>query len=149
MLQQLTAHDFRAVVKDLGYVNALSNLAVVAIVLEDRERARLIYERLSPYPAHNTPSGAVGFYEGAAARFLAALATFLGEEERAVRYFDQALALNTQLGALPLVARSSYEYARFLSQRGNQGAASGLRRQAIGLASQLGMRALLASARAL
>ncbi len=149
MLHQLTAHDFRAVVKDLGYVNALSNLAVVAIVLEDRERARLIYERLAPYPAHNTPSGAVGFYEGAAARFLAALAAYLGEGERAVRHFDQALALNTQLGALPLVARTSYEYARFLAQGGHQGVASWLKRQAISLASQLGMRALLASARSL
>jgi hypothetical protein len=149
MLHQLTEHDFRGVVKDLGYVNALSNLAVVAIVLEDRERARTIYERLAPYPGHNTPSGAVGFYEGAAARFLASLAAFLDEGEQAARHFDQALALNTQLGALPLVARTSYEYARFLSQGGHQGVAGWLKRQAISLASQLGMRALLASARSL
>jgi DNA-binding winged helix-turn-helix (wHTH) protein/tetratricopeptide (TPR) repeat protein len=149
MLHQLTRHDFRRVVKDLGYVNALANLAVVAIALEDREQARAIYERLAPYPGHNTPSGAIGFYEGAASRFLAALAAFLGEAEQAVRHFDDALTLNTELGALPLVARTSYEYARFLARGGHSGVSAWLKKQAIELSSQFGMQALLASARAL
>jgi tetratricopeptide (TPR) repeat protein len=149
MLHQLTAHDFRRVVKDLGYVSALTNLALVAIALEEREQARAIYERLAPYPGHNTPTGAMGFYEGAAARFLAALAAFLDEREHAIRYFDDALALNTALGAPPLVARTSYEYARFLSAGGHQGVAAWLKQRAIELAEELGMHALLASARAL
>lgn len=149
MLHQLTARDFRRVVKDLGYLSALTNLAMVAIVLEEREQARAIYERLAPYPGHNTPSGAIGFYEGAASRFLGALAAFLGEEERAERYYDDALTLNEQLGALPLVARTSYEYARFLARTGRAERATWLKQRAIELAERFGMRALLASVRTL
>jgi tetratricopeptide (TPR) repeat protein len=146
MLHQLTAHDFRRVVKDLGYVNALGNLAIVAIVLDERIHAQAIYERLAPYPAHNTPSGAIGFYEGAASRFLAGLAVFLGQAERAVRHYDDALTLNSQLGAVPLVARTSYEYAHFLSRTGQARRAAAHKARAIELAERFGMRALLASA---
>jgi tetratricopeptide (TPR) repeat protein len=150
LLHQLTQHDFQRVVKDLGYVNALTNLALVAIELDDRAQARAIFERLAPYPGHNTPSGAIGFYEGAAARFLAALAAFLGEPESLVcRYYDDALTLNEQLGALPLVARTAYEYARFLFKCERKTVADALQRRALELAERFGMHALAQQTRAL
>lgn len=146
---RLTQQHFAALVKDLGYVNALANLSVAAIALDDAALARAIYEQLAPYPHHNTPSGAVGFYEGAAARFLGGLAAYLGEPERARRHYDDALTLNTQLAARPLVARTAYEYARFLIRQGQHSAAQPIKAQAISLAGELEMHALSLAARAL
>ena len=149
ILHQLSQRDFAPVSKDLGYVNTLANLSVVAIVLGDRARAKTLYGLLAPYPQHNTPNGMVGFYEGSASRFLAGLAAFLGEHARAKRHFDDALVLNEQLGALPQVARTCYEYARWLLQKERNAAARPLKQRAIDLADRLGMRQLAAFARSL
>jgi DNA-binding winged helix-turn-helix (wHTH) protein len=144
-LYQLSQRDFEPVTKDLGYVNALANLSVASVLLADRALAAALYERLAPYASHNTPSGVIGFYEGAATRFLAGLAMFLGDAARAEQHFEAAVELNERMQVLPQVARSCAEYAAFLFQHKRSAAALSLRRRAADLAQQLGMERLAAS----
>jgi DNA-binding winged helix-turn-helix (wHTH) protein/tetratricopeptide (TPR) repeat protein len=145
-LYQLSQREFEPIVKDLGYVNALANLGICSILLDDRPLASALYERLSPYARHNTPSGAVGFYEGAAARFVARLAAYLGDSERAERYFEEGVALNEQMGALPQVARTCLEYASWLTGQGRKVAALAFTQRAREIAEPLGMQELAARA---
>ena len=55
---------------------------------------------------------------GAAARYLAALATVLGRTAEAAAHFERALALNARTGARPYLAHTQREYADFLAARG-------------------------------
>jgi purine-nucleoside phosphorylase len=55
---------------------------------------------------------------GSADRYLGALASTLGEWERAERHFERALALNRQMGAQTWIAHTAYEYGRMLATLG-------------------------------
>ena len=150
LLYQLSTDDFSGVVRDVGYVNALTNLSETAIALGERAHAATIYELLSPYRHHNTPSGAAGFFEGAAARFLGGLAGFLDQPTCAKRHFDDAVALNEQMGALPQLAHTCYDYARWLLRDHRRSAsAASLKLRAVEIADRLGMRAVATMARQL
>jgi DNA-binding CsgD family transcriptional regulator len=89
---------------------------------------------------------------GAADRYLGMLAATLGDHERAVQHFERALAINRQMGATTWVANTLYAYGRTLRMRGGSGddaKASELLSEAATMAERIGMRALLARARAL
>ncbi len=67
--------------------------------------------------------------------------------DEAQRHFESALALETRIGSRPLVARTSYSYARMLLERDGQGdraRAGELLAEAIAVAGALGMSRLLA-----
>ena len=93
MLERVSADDFAGVPKDIGYLNTLVNLGLVAIALGDRARAECLYGLLAPYPHHNAPTKLL-YYEGSVSHYLALLAEFLGERPRAQSHFDDALAMN-------------------------------------------------------
>lgn len=138
-----------ALPKEATYLNAVASLGVLAIALADRPRAARIYEELAPYPHHNTPD-AVALYEGSVSFFLAGLAAFLGMHEHVARHFDDALAMNEQLGMRPQVARTYVGYARWrLGRAHGPGRKVGLelRSRAIELAEELGMSWLAQTAR--
>jgi tetratricopeptide (TPR) repeat protein len=150
VLDRMACGDFSRIPKDISYLNALVNLSLVAIALRDRARAEALYARLSPYPHHNTPS-ALMHYEGSVSHYLALLAEFLGATERVRGHFDAALTMNKSLGHKVQLARTYYEYARFLcgdrarpDQRARQ-----MKAQAQRLAGSLGMSTLEAQANAL
>ena len=64
---------FDSITRELGYLNALAQLSVVAVGFGDRERAESLYALLRPYPSHNTPTN-FGFYQGSVSYFLGLLA---------------------------------------------------------------------------
>jgi tetratricopeptide (TPR) repeat protein len=150
VLEHLASDDFASITKDIGYLNTLANLSLVAIALEDRPRARALYELLAPYPNHNSPSRLM-YYQGSVSHFLGLLAEFLGDGERAAAHFDSALTMNERLGHGSQLARTYYEYARFLLGygHGSRGRGQQLKTQGAHLAASLGMNALEARARAL
>jgi DNA-binding CsgD family transcriptional regulator len=89
---------------------------------------------------------------GAADRFLGMLAATRGNHDRAVAHFEQALALNRQMGATTWVAHTLYAYGRTLHMRGRPGdvpRASAMVAEAAALAQEIGMPILLERARAL
>jgi hypothetical protein len=113
----------------------------VAAALHDEELARKMYDSLAPFDGQNVVVGTGLSIRGAVARYLGLGATVLGDDERAERHFDQALALNLQMGAKPR-ARTQLDYAAMLARRGDKAAverALQLCRAGSRTAGQLGM----------
>jgi hypothetical protein len=143
LLESCSVNGFAPVPRDIGYLGALANLAMLAIRLEDRARAAMLYELLAPYPHHNTLNVLL-LYEGSVSYFLARLAMLLGRDG-VETHFDAALAMNEALGQRPQLARTCHEYARWLST-GNKAAqkkARDLQNRAQTLAQSMGMAFLL------
>jgi DNA-binding winged helix-turn-helix (wHTH) protein/tetratricopeptide (TPR) repeat protein len=150
-LNALAAQDFEDIPKEIGYLNTLSNIAVAVVELGDLERAERIYALLAPYPRHSTPD-ALLLDQGSVSHYLALLAAMLGREERVEAHFEEALAMNRRMNRRPQVARTSYDYARWLAGRKQAKAnarAQELGREACTMAEALGMRWLVLCARPL
>jgi hypothetical protein len=86
----------------------------------DVASAKSLYGLLTPWAAFNAVDVAEGF-RGAISRYLGLLATMLELFDAAERHFEDALALNTQMGALPWVARTQIDCARMLLARERAG----------------------------
>jgi DNA-binding winged helix-turn-helix (wHTH) protein len=111
---------FESITRELGYLNALAQLSVVAVGFGDRERAESLYALLRPYPHHNTPTN-FGFYQGSVSYFLGLLAQLLGRSRDAAGHLEDALTMNTALGCVPQVARTQLALASVLSEDGSRG----------------------------
>jgi DNA-binding winged helix-turn-helix (wHTH) protein/tetratricopeptide (TPR) repeat protein len=138
---RLAQNGFEDVPKEHSYLLTLSNAALTAIALGDRARAEILYELLAPYPEHNTPD-LVLLQHGSVSRYLALLAAATGRNDRVANHFEAALAMNARLPHLPQLARTQYEFARWLLVRGDAVArdhARHLARQSEHLAQEIGM----------
>ena len=81
---------------------------------------------------------------GAADRYLGLLAATLGDHTHAIEHFEQALALNREMGATTWLAHTLYAYGRTLRMRGGSDdaqRASALLSEAATLAERIGCRA--------
>ena len=123
----------------------MAALAELASLLTDRASAATLYDLLLPYASRNVVVG-VPICFGSAAIYLGCLATTLERWQAAAQHFEDALVMNTRLGALPFLARTQVFYAVMLLQR-NQDAdreqALRLLEQAQSTAEKLGMVALI------
>ena len=134
------------------WMGSLAYLAEACALVGDEALAGLLYTELAPIAGDNVVIGhGVAFY-GAADRFLGLLATALGDHERAVEHFEEALARNREMGATTWVAHTLYAYGRTLRMRGGSAdaaQASALLSEAATLAERIGMPVLVTRARAL
>ena len=96
-------------------------LAEVATYLGDAARAARLYELLLPYDGLNVIAGRAAASYGPVARVLALLAATEGRLDDAERHFADALALSDRMGDRPFAARTRYELARMLLDRGRGG----------------------------
>jgi DNA-binding CsgD family transcriptional regulator len=127
-------------------------LVEVCVFLGDTARATTLYRLLLPYDGHNLVAGPHVACYGAASRYLGMLAATLSRWEDAQRHFEEALAMNTRMGAKPWLAHTQYQYALMLLARarpGDREQAMALLDQALSISRQLGMRALQERASAL
>jgi DNA-binding CsgD family transcriptional regulator len=134
------------------WLAGLTYLADASSMLSDEATAADLYPELEPYRGSNIQVGHLVSCYGAADRYLGMLATVLGDWERAEADFESALGLNHRLGARTWLAHTRYEYGRMLLARGRPGdraAASNLLREALALATEIGMPALQARVGAL
>lgn len=129
----------------------LAYLADACGVLGDERTAALVYPELEPLAGANVMIGHLVCCYGAADRYLGVLAATLGEAQRAEEHFERALALNRRMALPTWLAHTAYEYARFLDGRGgaSRARARALAGEAAAIAERVGMRELLARARAL
>jgi tetratricopeptide (TPR) repeat protein len=104
-----------------------------------------IFDRLQPFAEHWVTWGLYGMAcEGPVSRHLALLASAAGRDEDAQRLFDQALDSARRGGAMPCVARTSYEYARHLAHvGGSQELRARLLADAREIADDLGLQGLI------
>jgi tetratricopeptide (TPR) repeat protein len=101
----------------------LPGVALTCLVcahLDDPDAARRLYPVLLPYAGHvvamNMEQPVVCF--GSSSLYLALLATAASCWAEAGDHFEAAIRMHERLGAVPLLARTRYEYARMLIRRG-------------------------------
>jgi DNA-binding SARP family transcriptional activator/tetratricopeptide (TPR) repeat protein len=124
------AHDLVDWHLDEEWLFSMSVLAETCHALGDVDRAGRLYEVLSPFAALN----AIAVPEVAldsVSRPLGLLATLLGRHDDAERHFEDALEMNTRMGAWPWVAHTESAYAELLAARGGPGDAERAGRLAV------------------
>ncbi|MDP9236731.1 MAG: alpha/beta fold hydrolase [Chloroflexota bacterium] len=128
----------------------LALLAEVAGSLGDGDGSALLYERLLPWRARQL--GAASIVYGSASRQLGILAGTMSRLDDAQRHFEDALRMNTRMGARPYVARTQLDYARMLRKRdapADAARARELLEQALATAREIGMAKVAADCEAL
>jgi tetratricopeptide (TPR) repeat protein len=119
-LEHLAAADFDDIPRDRLWLVAMSLLAELCALLDDRPRARLLYELLVPYEGRNVVSmGAV--YLGPVAHYLGLLAMTIGETERALGHLETARSAAERMGARPTAVVTALDTAEALVRRGAPG----------------------------
>ncbi|HEV2785563.1 MAG TPA: hypothetical protein VGV67_04185, partial [Solirubrobacteraceae bacterium] len=115
-LEYLAAADFDDVPRDALWLVAMSLLAELCTLLEDRPRARRLYELLVPYEGRNVVSMGAA-YLGPVARYLGLLAMTIGEDERALGHLETARSAAERMGARPTVVLTALDAAEVLARR--------------------------------
>jgi tetratricopeptide (TPR) repeat protein len=115
------------------------------------DAAESLFRNLEPFAENWLTWGLYGMVcEGPISRHLALLASSLGRTEEAERYFERALGSARKHGALPIVARTCFEFARHLEHDGGASALiSELLKEAADTAADLGQAGLLDLIRAM
>jgi hypothetical protein len=145
LFDAMTRRGFENITRELGFLNALGQLSLVAVALGERPAAESLYSLLRPYPNHNTPTN-FGFYQGSVSYFLGLLAGLLGRTPDATAHLEDALAMNVRLGCVPQVARTQFALANVLAESDARGARARTRElvaQATATATRLQMAPLL------
>lgn len=152
LLAGLAGQDFSfaAVPVNNDLLLSASLLAEVAAACRDLRSAERLYRILLPYAALNIDT--LELTSGAVARYLGLIAAAMDRPDDAERHFDQAIAVNTHIGARPALAHTQCDLACLLLTRGqkrDRERAAALLDQAQAAASQLGLPALDQRLRAL
>jgi DNA-binding winged helix-turn-helix (wHTH) protein/tetratricopeptide (TPR) repeat protein len=109
----LATDDFAGIPRDAFWLVALQGLSDVCVLLADRPRAAVLYRLLLPYERRFAVN-VVGTCVSSIARALGSLAALLRRIDDARRHFETALAMETRLGAQPLLAHTRHDYGAAL-----------------------------------
>jgi DNA-binding SARP family transcriptional activator len=120
VVDELVRRDLSGWHLDSEWLFSITLLAEAAAMLEDGEYAARLYDLLLPYGALNAVAP-IEAALGSASRALGMLATVLGRFADAASHYDEALRMNTSMGARPWVAHTEHDYARMLAARGEPG----------------------------
>jgi predicted ATPase/class 3 adenylate cyclase len=150
VFEELAADDFGAFPQDLVWLSGMALSAQVCYRLHDRERARVLLERLAPYGGRCIAEGPN--FLGSVHRFLALMASELERFDEADRWFAAALDTHERLGARGFAALTRVDWAAMLLTRGERAdreRARSLLDVAMMDSEALGMRAAFDEARGL
>jgi tetratricopeptide (TPR) repeat protein len=128
------------------WLGAMADLAVVAASVRNTAAAARLLEALDPYRGRLVVWAGASIASGPVSHYLGLLADALGQTDDAVRYFEAAIDLEQQIGALPYLAHSLNGLAGVLAVRDgaeDAGRALECRRRARQIAERLGMTVLL------
>jgi hypothetical protein len=121
------------------WVSAMVFLAEACCLLEDAPRAATLYEHLRPFAPRTVMIGVGVACWGALDRSLGALATTAGYWDLAAQHLEDALQMNTRIGARPWVGWTHFDFARLRAQEGDPEQARAHLARAQELATALGM----------
>ena len=147
-LGALARDDFKALPFDQEWLYGMSLLAETVTLLGDAESATVIYGLLLPWAEFNAADLAEGM-RGSISRYLALLAAMLEQWDDAASHFNDALEMNERMGALPWLAYTKEDYARFLLKRGDSANANHLLDEALSTYRDLAMEGALVRAEVL
>ena len=142
--EAVAVHDFGDLIRDNMWILGLSFLPEVTRFLGDLRRAARLYEVLLPF-AQGVPMWGAEISTGSASRCLGILASTMSRWDESARHFEDALDVNSRMGARPWVAHTQHEYARMLVARdlpGDRQRAEKLLGDASATCRELGMVAL-------
>jgi DNA-binding SARP family transcriptional activator len=106
---------------DQEWLYGMSLLAETAAVAQDAESAEPLYALLLPWAQLNAGDHPEGI-RGSVSGYLAMLATTTKQWTEAERHFQDAIRMNTEMGARPWLAHTLAGYARMLLARQASGA---------------------------
>jgi len=147
-LDDLARDDFSALPFDQEWLYGMSLLAETCGLLGDTDSAAALYELLLPWGRLNVVDQGEGI-RGALSRYLGILAATTKRWEEAEQHFEDAVAMNAKMGALPWLAHTQRDYASWLLGRalvGDRERARELFDQAHATYRELGMETHAASA---
>ena len=145
-LRRVTDHGLGELIRDPGRLHALSCLAEVAWMLGDGFRAATVGALLEPFTDRMIVAGRGLACCGSVARVAGLVAAAGGRWDEAESHFENALAVHRRMGALPLLARTRFEWSSALLDRGRKGdkrRSADLRRKSADAANRLRMTRLL------
>ena len=120
IFERLAGHDFGGLSRDEDWLVNMSLLSEICVYLDDRRRAQTIHGLLTPF-THLNAVAAGEICLGSVARYAGRLATLLDRHEEAEAHFDQALEMNSRMGARPWLADTQTDVAELLLRRGAPG----------------------------
>jgi tetratricopeptide (TPR) repeat protein len=128
------------------WLGAMADMAFAASTTGNDQAAAGIFDALAPYRGRLVVLSGASTVWGPVSHYLGMLSAQLGNVEVAVSYFEEAIACEEQMGALPFLAHSLAGLASALEVRGEEGDAAAARRalqRARSIAERLGMTVLL------
>ncbi|HEV8623572.1 MAG TPA: AAA family ATPase [Acidimicrobiia bacterium] len=105
--------------EDVVWLGTSQIAAEVVYLLDDRDGAAVLLERLAPYP--ELFSAVAGFSFGCTGYYLGLLAATLGDLDRAVSHFSEVAARYESVGAPAHLGRTQVAWARVLLTRRGPG----------------------------
>jgi tetratricopeptide (TPR) repeat protein len=129
------------------WLGSMAMLAFAAAESGDQRAAGQLYDALVPYAGRLAVLGGANTTIGPVSHFLGVLAARLGASDDAVRFLEDAIRLDEEIGALPFTARGLAALADALEARdrpGDRDEAAAHRARARSIAQSLGMTTLLA-----
>ena len=145
-LRRVTDHGLGELIRDTGRLHPLASLAEVAWLVGDGPRAALLGPLLEPFAERLIVAGRARICTGSVARPCGLVAASAQRWDDAGHQLLAAEAVHRGVGALPLLARTRYEWSTVLLQRGRKGdrrRAAEMRRKAEELATRFAMTRLL------
>jgi hypothetical protein len=145
-LRRATTHGLGELIRDTGRLYPLAILAEVAWLVGDGPRAALVGPLLEPFADRLIVAGRGRICAGSVARTCGLVAASAHRWDDAGQYLLSAQAVHRRVGALPLLARTRYEWSTVLLQRGRKGdrrRSAEWRRKSEELATRFGMSRLL------
>jgi class 3 adenylate cyclase len=118
LLDEIAANDFTDIPRDGNFGVNMVWLTTACEILEDPDRAQLLYDMNLPMKDLGIVLGAGAVYYGTYAARLGTICAVLGRLDEAETHFQAALEREQQLGAILWVAETQLSYARLLVQRG-------------------------------
>jgi hypothetical protein len=144
---EIAAHDFADVPRNLRWTATLNEIAQLCADLDDRARAPLLRELLSPYAERHAVMPLAILYGGPVCFSLARLAELLGRADEADEHYAAALAACEAVHADPMRARVALQAGRFWRGRERRRGLA-LIQESARAAAALGMAGVAAEARA-
>jgi class 3 adenylate cyclase len=152
----LAEDNFSKLSFGLNWSTSMCLLAETCSYLEDRERARTLYDKMSPYPNHFAVGGESGSGQfGPFGLRLGMLARLLGLYEEAELHFRSCIDWLEEVRILSWLAHGRIEYARLLLARSESGDPGAIRyregaldqaNRGLALGRQLGMKGVVEEA---
>jgi DNA-binding NarL/FixJ family response regulator len=142
-LQHLLQRDLSAHTDEAQWPMELVFMTEAALALQDSDATKRLLPFLAEYQGLNLVSGTLIAVFGSADRYLARIASLLGDDRTAERYFATALDMDRHMHSVVHVGETLAHHALFLASRGEVDRARAVAAEAVSTAAPIGQNRVL------